>query len=337
MYGQEDRTPRRYGRLDRWSANTWIIIINVAVHVIRLLLPAAPVKGLGMTPDVLHRLGHFSTDKVTWQGGLEFWRFITFQFLHANLLHLGFNMVGLYVFGALVEEYLGRKKYIAFYLACGIFGGLFFLLLNAIGYWATPAGATGTPIPILLTSNPAAPLVGASAGVFGVIVACAYFAPDEIIYIPFPPVSLRMKIVAYVYVGIAFANLIFAGQNQGGDAAHIGGAIAGFFLARHSHLLRDFFDVLDDSRGPRRGKNSRPGRGPKLRLTSDDGVGDAGRARDGGSARIANRQQTGSGPSEAEIDRILAKHKLMGKESLTAKEQEALRQATQAKRAADPS
>lgn len=332
LYGGNARSQRRYGRLSRWSANTWIITINIAIHVLRLFVPTAPTKGLSMGQDWLHTLGHFSTYEVTWQGGLEFWRFITFQFLHANLLHLGFNMLGLYVFGSLVEQHLGRKKYVAFYLACGIFGGLLFLLLNAIGLWLTPAGATNTPIPLLLTSNPLAPLVGASAGVFGVIVACAYLAPNEIIDIPFPPVSLRMKVVAYVYVGIAFVNLLFAGQNQGGDAAHIGGAIAGFFLARHSHLLRDFFDVLGDSRkGPARtkfGPQSGSKNSPKLRLVRPDSP---------SSPSSPSARPPKQSPGEAELDRILAKHKQAGANSLSTAERETLRLATQARRDADPS
>jgi hypothetical protein len=89
-----------------------------------------PVRGLATyrTDYPLHALGHFSTYLAVFK--LEVWRLVTFQFLHANVTHLLFNMIGLYMFGGMVEQYLGSKRYLAFYLACGICGGLGYLLLN---------------------------------------------------------------------------------------------------------------------------------------------------------------------------------------------------------------
>jgi len=291
-------------RLSAWSANTWIIAANIAIHVIRMM--AFPPGGKG---DILFRLGHFSTYEVSWPGGLEFWRFLTFQFLHADgLMHVGFNMLGLYMFGSLVEGHLGKRKYLAFYLTCGIFGALLFLILNGLGM-LVPKGVS---VPFVLVTDPSTSLVGASAGVFGVIMACAYIAPDTMVQLLFPPVSMRMKVMAYAYVGLALLNLFLGGKNQGGDAAHIGGAIAGYFFIRNAHLLRDFFDVFGDSRR----KTPRPPRGkaPALKLS---GAGPL------------------DGPSDEEVDRILAKVKDAGKESLTPKEIETLRRATQARKSAD--
>src|SRR5256885_2615995 len=64
------------------------------------------------------------------------WTFITYLFLHYNLLHLAFNLLGLFVFGPKVEERLGGKSFLPYYFACGIGGGLFFLAL-------TPGGQGG--------------------------------------------------------------------------------------------------------------------------------------------------------------------------------------------------
>mgnify|MGYP001032566901 CR=1 FL=1 len=200
--------------------------------------------------DPLTAYGHFSTAKGTFavdhRGivlSLEVWRLVTFQFLHANIIHIFFNMLGLFIFGSMVERFLGSKRYLAFYLVCGIFGGLAYLLLNL-------AGQVLGPEPGLLMDSPYVPLVGASAGVFGVIMAAAFIAPNSIIQLLIPPIPLKLKYFAYGYVGIALANLLLGGENAGGDAAHIGGAIAGYFFIRRSHLLRDFFDVLGDSRKP---------------------------------------------------------------------------------------
>ncbi len=192
--------------------------------------------------DPVSAFGYFST----WSGffGIEMWRFVTFQFLHANWVHLAMNMFGLWVFGGIVESQLGFKKYAAFYLVCGIFGAVGYLALNFLG------AGLGLQLPGLLFDNLRTPLVGASAGVFGVIMACAYIAPQERVILILLPVPLRLWMLAYGYVAIAAFNLLSGGRNAGGDAAHIGGAVAGYFFIRNSHLLRDFFDIFGDSRKP---------------------------------------------------------------------------------------
>jgi membrane associated rhomboid family serine protease len=231
----------------------------------------------------MQEYGHFSTANGFL--GLEVWRFVTFQFLHANITHLVLNMFGLWVFGGLVEQYLGGKRYAAFYLTCGIFGAISYLILNSLGN-AFP----NHRIPGVLPDSIFTPLIGASAGVFGVIMACAYIAPSAIVMLLFPPIPLKLKWLAYGYVGLAALNLFRGGQNAGGDAAHLGGAIAGAFFIRRAHLLRDFFAF----RGG-------PGKGPGPR---------------------------GTGTSQAELDRILAKVGQQGLKSLTPEERSALQRAS---------
>ncbi len=227
----------RAPRFSAWSFNTWLIVTNFAVYVAQTLFPR-----IG---NVFLEWGHFSTQRVFM---LEVWRLVTFQFLHANLMHVGFNMLGLYFFGSLVEQYLGKKRYAAFYLVCGLCGGVLFMLLNLIGI-------LGLHLPGALTVNAATPLIGASAGVFGVIVACAYISPNAVVQLLFPPIPLKMRTFAYGYVAFVALNLfLIRGANQGGDAAHLGGAIAGYYFIRRPHLLRDFFDVFKNSNLPPNGK-----------------------------------------------------------------------------------
>jgi membrane associated rhomboid family serine protease len=240
---------------------------------------------VGMDP--LREHGHFSTQVGFFQ--MQVWRLITFQFLHADFVHLFFNMFGLFIFGGLVEQYLGAKRYAAFYLTCGICGGILYLILNFLG------AVANLQIVGALPNDPRVPLIGASAGVFGVIVACAFIAPNAIVQLIFPPIPLRMKWLAYGYVGLAFVSLIAGTRNAGGEAAHLGGAIAGFFFIRNAHLLVDFFDVFKDSRKP--GQSKRPPRGRS--------------------------------PDPAEVDRILQKHRAQGLDSLTESEKKTLRRATE--------
>ena len=286
------REPRGLGGFSsRYSVNTWIIIINVAVFLI---------QGFGgkAVHDWIFEHGYFSTYQLVPR--LQFWRLLTFQFLHGGPMPLVGNLLGLWVFGGLGEGHLGPRGKAALYLVCGIFGGVMYVVLNGLGYAALKMWNLQS-VPFLLIGSPETPLIGASAGVFGVIMACAFVAPDAMIQMIFPPISLRMKVMAYCYVGIAAFNLLVGGQNAGGDAAHIGGAIGGFFFIRRSHLLHDFFDVLNDSRKP----------GPSKR-----------------------KPASGGGPDQAELDRILAKIRAEGMGALTEKEKAALRSATDSRRSA---
>jgi len=204
-------------------------------------------------------IGHFSTARAFF--GLEIWRFITFQFLHANITHLAFNMIGLFFFGAVVEQALRtRKRYLSFYLVCGICGSLMYLLLNLVATLVLQAGIT-TPdrLPGFLFANILTPLIGASAGVFGVLMAAAFFAGNATMLVMFV-IPMKVRTGAYLMAALAAANLLVGGHNAGGDAAHVGGAIAGFFFVRNMHLLRDFLDILGPSR---KGPPGRPRGGPK--------------------------------------------------------------------------
>jgi rhomboid family protein len=240
----------------------------------------------------LQALGHFSTYSGFWPR-MQVWRLITFQFLHASIMHIFFNMFGLWVFGGLVETHLGRKRYAAFYLVCGIFGGLAYLTLSVI------EGVLHIQLPGGF-ENIHTPLIGASAGVFGVIVASAYIAPDSVVVLLFPPIPLKLKWFAYGYVALAAFAVITGAKTSGGDAAHLGGAFAGYFFIRNAHLLRDFFDIFSDSRKPPR-------------------------------PRSAERPRRSS-PSRDEVDRILAKVGTEGLHSLSDAERRTLREATDLER-----
>ncbi len=206
----------------------------------------------------LNGWGHFSLTKGFLS--LEVWRVVSYQFLHANVSHLFFNMFGLFMFGGMVEQFLGSKKFLSFYLLCGISGGLLYLIIVGLV-------ALGVPLPgTLAATSIYTPLIGASAGVFGVIIACAKISPNQSVYLLLLPIPLKLKWLAYGYVAFAAFNLISGGNNAGGDAAHIGGAIAGYFYIRNTHLLRGFLDfgIGPAPKNPG-GRHPRPS-GPPTRL-----------------------------------------------------------------------
>ncbi len=142
------------------------------------------------------------------------WRLVTYQFLHANFTHIFFNMYGLWIFGRMVEEVLGRTRFLLMYLFSGVIGGLFFLIANA----GAPALA------------PAPACVGASGAVFGVMVAAAMVNPNARFLLLIPPVPVKLWVLVVVYCGI---EIVQALMNSGGNiahTAHLGGALGGFLF-----------------------------------------------------------------------------------------------------------
>ena len=241
---------------------------------------------------------HFSTSTALWSAdsppgrGLELWRFVGFQFLHANLNHLLFNMMALYFFGPIVERYLGGKRYLAFYLICGMAGATMYLLLNFLGIQFPNAR-----IPFVLPNDPTTPLVGASAGIFGVIMAAAFLAPTAQVLLFFV-LPMPLRTLAYALVGIALLTIFFGFNNAGGEAGHLGGAIAGYWFIRHPDSLHGLLNLL--------GNADPTSRTRKLK---------ASKRRD-------------SGPDAATIDRILDKIRKGGLQALNDNEREILRAAS---------
>ena len=164
---------------------------------------------------------------------------ITYQFLHANFGHVLFNMWALYFFGPAVEHIMGSRKFLAYYLSCGVAGALFSSLLAGMGIYSMVGDDpqsfmyvnalvhqftdyTGTVEPWQMI-----PMIGASAAVYGVMVCVAYMFPNERISLLFPPVTMTMRTFALVVIAIASATILFNFDNAGGEAGHLGGIILG--------------------------------------------------------------------------------------------------------------
>jgi membrane associated rhomboid family serine protease len=212
-------------RLRFWSITQWLIAANVAAYVGQLL-----------AGEPLTSLGTFSID-----GGLvhrQLWRWFTCDFLHASPEHLIVNMIALWAFGPTVEMRLGRWRYLAFYLISGLGGIAGYLLLWRMAILHV---STGTQ------------MLGASGCIFGLVVAAAHVAGNRRVRWIWPPVELRMVTIAWIYVGWALLNVARAGENAGGDAAHLGGAAVGFVLIHNPSWFRAL------RLGPRRQRFWRPG------------------------------------------------------------------------------
>src|SRR5471030_2321247 len=144
----------------------------------------------------------------------RFWTPLTYMFMHAGWMHILFNMLWLYWFGQIFEEYLGKKRTLGLYIMGGLAGAfLFVLCFNTIPAF-THANAAYSSI-----------MVGASASVMAIIVATATLLPDYTIsLILIGPV--RLKWLALFFVIIDFLGI--SGLNAGGEISHLGGALLGY-------------------------------------------------------------------------------------------------------------
>ncbi len=157
----------------------------------------------------------------------QLWRLLTYIFVHGGLLHIAFNMWGLFVFGRVLEPHLGRWRFLALYLVSGLIGGGLWLLLN----W-----------------NGGVPVVGASGSLFGVMMATAMLFPNVRIMLLIPPVPMKLKTFVAVFAVIEVVSEL--GTSIGGwrdgiaHVAHLGGLLGGFlfmqqYMPRYS--LRGLF------------------------------------------------------------------------------------------------
>ena len=271
----------------------WLIVINAAVLLLDAILfrtlGEVDVQGVPLSP--LQALGHFSVSTTI--AGFQIWRLITFQFLHDGLWHLFFNSLILFFLGPMIESYFGSKRFLSFYLLSGLAGALTYMLLLSVG---------------IVVSSPHTPLIGASAGCFGLLAAGAAIAPKTTIYLFFViPVQLRVAVwillFITVYVVVAKGGAP-SGWNAGGEAAHLGGAVLGFVLIRNPRWL-DWADRIAPVKMKHRRAEGRWQRKQK-QVKSD----------------------------QAEVDRILDKVRDQGLQSLSRKEKKILARATDRQRRA---
>jgi len=165
--------------------------------------------------DVLiGNFAEFSIKSAIFQ--LRLWEFITFQFIHGSVGHLLFNCMGLYFFGPWMERWWGSKSFLLFYLLCGVAGAAFYVLLAYAG--------------ILRHVSPDTELVGASAGIYGILIGVAMVAPSMRVSLLLPPVTLTMRQLALYVMTFAVVMIVFDIFNAGGEAGHLGGAIMGAAL-----------------------------------------------------------------------------------------------------------
>jgi membrane associated rhomboid family serine protease len=142
------------------------------------------------------------------------WQLITYGFLHGNLSHIFFNMFGLWMFGRDLERLMGPRRFLIYYFTCVVGAGFVQLVV---------AGTQGGLYPTL----------GASGGVFGILLAYGLTYPNRMVVLIFPPIPMKAKYFVLFY-GLFELYLGLSGGAPGvANFAHLGGMLFGFMLLRY--------------------------------------------------------------------------------------------------------
>jgi membrane associated rhomboid family serine protease len=177
---------------------TVLIAINAAVFLLQQGVP-------GLLPLL-----------ALWPVGAGFqpWQLLTYAFLHGSLLHIAFNMFALYMFGNPVEGVLGPRRYLAYYLVCVLSAAIAQLITSAL---------TGTVYPT----------VGASGGVFGLLLAYAIYFPRNRVMLLFPPIPMPARVFVVVYAALELFLGVTGTEEGVAHFAHLGGLVGGFIMLRY--------------------------------------------------------------------------------------------------------
>jgi len=181
-----------------------LLMANVGVFIIQLLTGNLLIGTFALWP--------FGSPQFRGTPSFEIWQLVTYGFLHGSLTHLLFNMLALYMFGGDIERLLGSQRFLVYYLVCVV-------------------GAAVAQLVVLGGMNrPPVPTVGASGGVFGLLLAFGMSFPHRKLMLLFPPIPMPAWLFVTLY-GLLELYLGVTGSGVGvAHFAHLGGMVTGYLL-----------------------------------------------------------------------------------------------------------
>ncbi len=206
-----------------------LIIINVLANLAQRIVTAVNITDWG-------GLHYF------FAAGFKPHQLITHMFLHDDkgFAHIFFNMFTLWMFGSFLENYIGSKRFLFFYLICGLGAALLTQLTIPFSAETYAKSAEGIQTALMNNASKAQVIeavkeqylmIGASGAIMGVMVAFAYLFPNTEMYIMFIPIPVKAKYVIPVFILIdLFGGLYQTAGDNVGHFAHLGGALVGFIL-----------------------------------------------------------------------------------------------------------
>lgn len=198
-----------------------LIVLNILVFILtEYIFPSGYALAGGQlyyTPGITYYLA--MQPALVMRGYV--WQFITYMFTHASLSHIFFNMLGLFIFGRMVERRIGSREFLLFYMLAGILSGVF----SFIAY--------------IVAGTPAVSLVGASGVLYGVMLLFAVFFPDARIFVfGLLPVRAPVLIIVYFFIEL-FSQMSGAGGNVA-HLTHLAGLVVAYFYCAVRFRINPF-------------------------------------------------------------------------------------------------
>jgi membrane associated rhomboid family serine protease len=146
------------------------------------------------------------------------WQLVSYGFLHGSLMHLFFNMFALLMFGSEIERYWGAQRFAIYYFTCLVGAGVVQLVV------ATMAVQGGSP---------PYPTLGASGGMFGLLLAFGMMFPNRRVLLLIPPIPMKASTLVIAYGALELMMGVMRTQSGVAHFAHLGGMAFGFFLIQY--------------------------------------------------------------------------------------------------------
>jgi len=191
----------------------WLLITNVAIFLLDFFIGrfgdhAPIIVWFGLTPAAVVK-------------ELAIWQLVTYMFLHGGVMHILWNMLALWMFGADLEGAWGMRRFLQFYFFCGIGAGICVVLFNYILPWG----------------NPVVPTIGSSGAIFGILMAYAMLYPTRTILFAFL-IPIQVKYFVMIIGAIAFLSS-FGVNNGVSNFAHLGGLLFGYLFLKTPNFQFD--------------------------------------------------------------------------------------------------
>ena len=184
-----------------------LIGVNVAMFAAQFLLGDVVILNLALWP--------IQSTALAGVAGFQPWQILTYSFLHGGILHLGFNMFALYMFGSELERLWGPKRFLNLYLASVISAALAQLAFSSL--------ASVAPYPT----------IGASGGVFGLLLAFALYFPRRTVTLLFPPIPMPAWLFVTLYGAVELYLGVTGTQAGVAHFAHLGGMLGAWLLIQY--------------------------------------------------------------------------------------------------------
>jgi membrane associated rhomboid family serine protease len=194
----------------RSSVVMLLLIINGTMFMLQFYAGDQLIKALALWPLDLSNVVFFGQPMPHFQ----LWQLVTYSFLHGGVMHLLLNMYALWLFGSRMERVWGTKAFSFYYFFCVAGAGLVQLFVATLG-----AGKGGIY-----------PTIGASGGVFGLLLAFGLTFPNERLMLAFPPIVLRAKWFLLIYAMVELFTGVTGTVAGVAHFAHLGGMLFGFIL-----------------------------------------------------------------------------------------------------------